>query len=90
MERRFSLPPYTGILLGNSGYFLIFQQFAVSDGGVCLYQDALVLGVLNQLFGCVADVGQNLVDHRFHCAGVKNVFQVNNPTCGFIFDIARR
>ncbi|MPM47637.1 hypothetical protein SDC9_94348 [bioreactor metagenome] len=56
------------------------------DGRVCLDQNSVFLAEFDELQRGVADVRQNLVDHRFDFAMIQNVLQVilkeiGNPDC---------
>ena len=55
---------------------LVLHQLPVRDRRVRLHEDALLLRVLDQLEGRVADVRQDLIDHGLDGAGRQDVVEV--------------
>ena len=54
----------------------VLERLAMGDGGVGLHMDALLAAVVEQREVGVADVQQDLVDHRLYAAVGEQIFKV--------------
>ncbi len=60
----------------------LMQDLSVGNRGISLYCNAVLLAVLYQFQRSVADVAQDLVNHRFDLSGLQQALNVSHLEIG--------